>query len=103
MDLLSTEEVVGVVLFDLRVSEAELECFADALSFILKNLNDEELNRVFSDEKTRSYATPQETRSFAEDRYKELMSLIKMYCRDEFLEKRFREWVILDPEENDEV
>jgi len=94
MDLLEANEVATVVLFDIRLSESEVEGLADSLRYVLENLTEEQVSSVFVDEDKRSLGTPAETRSFAERMYKELMDFIKGYCREEFLQSRFKEWRI---------
>ena len=92
MDLLRTEDVVSVTLFDIRLSESELEYLATCAWHALSTMNDEQLHHVINDPERAELATPVETREFLESTYRELMNLIKENCRPEFLPKRFREW-----------
>jgi len=93
MDLLKTEDVASVTLFEIRLSESELQLLSDALSYLLKTLDDKQLNDVFMGEEEGSLMTNfTETRMFVEDRYIEMMSIIKNNCREEFLPKRFKNW-----------
>ena len=101
MELLRIEDLASVAVFELRLSEAELQYLADSLAYVLKNLDDETLDRLFYPKKKPMSQPPEETREFAETTYKEIMDLIKTHCRDEFLDERFRQWVVSDPEEDD--
>jgi hypothetical protein len=93
MDLLKAEDVVTVTIFEIRLSEAELQMFSDAFSYLLKTLDDKKLNEVFTmEEEGTLMENLSETRLFVEDRYKEMMAMIKNNCREEFLPKRFRDW-----------
>jgi len=92
MDLLHTEDVASVVLFDLRLSEGELQTFADALNYVLETLDVTQIHAVFTDDKSHDLETPEDTREFVQDRFYELMGLIKKYCRAEFLPQRFQDW-----------
>lgn len=91
MDLLNVEDVVTVTLFDLRLSESELQYMAMALEYALK-LDDNSIQEVFGEDKYRLIIHPAETRAFAEETYKELMRLIKAHCRPELLPEEFRNW-----------
>ncbi len=92
MDLLKTEDVATVTLFSIRLSESELQIIADSLNYILITLNDEDLQNVFTDEHDRTFETPLITRRFVQDRYEELMELIKNYGNEKYLPVRFKEW-----------
>jgi hypothetical protein len=99
MNLLKAEDIVSVTIFEIRLSEGELQMFSDAFSYLLKTLDDKKLNDVFATEEEGTLMENlTETRFFIEDRYKEMMSMIKNNCREEFLPKRFRDW----KEPNDE-
>ena len=89
MDLLHVQEVASVALFDLRLSEDEMEAFATALSHALQTLDDEDLHKVFADDLA-DLGTPAETREFAQGTYDEVVALLRQYCRPEFLPTRFR-------------
>ena len=92
MELLKTEDVATVILFDLRLSEGEIQYLATAVNFVLKNLNDEQLHVAFNEEERRALETPSETRKFLESTFHELIELLQDHCRTEFLPRRFREW-----------
>ena len=76
MNLLKTEDVSSVILFDLCISEGELQFLADSLGYLLKTLDINSLHKVFTDESERTLETPLETKDFAEEMFKELMDLI---------------------------
>jgi hypothetical protein len=92
MDLLKAEDVSSIKIFDIRVSESEIQLLSDALAYLLRNLDDKQINRVFTEEGGTLMENIAETRNFVEDRYNELMSIIISHCRDEFLPKRFQKW-----------
>jgi hypothetical protein len=94
MELLNKQQVASVVLFDLRFSEGEIQYLADSIRYLLENLSDEEMHSVFNDEAGKSLESSKESRLFAEGLYEDLMDLIKAYCKEEYLEKRFKEWKI---------
>ena len=93
MDLLKSEDVSSVMVFDIRISESELELLSDALSFLLRTLDDKELNNVVTGEEggTLMRNLP-DTRAFIEDRLGEMMTILVDNCRKEFLPKRFANW-----------
>lgn len=91
MELLKTEDVATVILFDLRISEGELQQFAIALDFLLKNLDDAELHALMTDPKHRQVTGALETREFVEETVRELVAMIRKYCRPNLLPARFRE------------
>ena len=90
MDLLRAEDVATVVLFDLRLSEGELEYLAIAAKYLLDNLTDQQLHAVLNDDPSKRKGNPAVTREFLEGRYDEIVALLQEYCRPQFLPKRFR-------------
>ena len=89
MDLLRTEDVASVILFDLRLSEGEIQTFATALAYLLETLDDEQLHAVFN-EGEEGLETPSETRQFLEMTLEELVTLLQAHCHAEYLPPRFR-------------
>jgi hypothetical protein len=102
MDLLNVEDVASVMLFDIRISEGELQILADALAYLLESLNKEQLHNVFVDMEEigdrfrdlppENQPTPDKTEEFVQGVYEELMMLIVDNCRQEFLPNRFKLW-----------
>jgi hypothetical protein len=90
MDLLQTEEVATVVLFDLRLSEGDLQYFALAVEYALTHLDDSQLQRYF--DAGVEDVPPSETREILEDRLQQLMSLIQEHCRSDLLDEYFLNW-----------
>lgn len=101
MELLRVEDAASISVFELRLSEDALEYFADSMAYVLRVLDDEALHNIFYDERSHSFQSPKETREFSERLYKQLMDLIKTYCKDEFLDDRFRQWIVSEPKEDD--
>ena len=82
MNLLNTEDVASVILFDLRASESELEYLAIALNRVLK-LQDDRLHALFTDNDP---AIPShETREFIEDMYQYLVRTLREHSYPEYL------------------
>jgi hypothetical protein len=99
MDLLAQSEVVGVKLFDLRISSGELKAIADVLRYCLDTLTDEQMIEVCvgPDEKSRLTAEDlQDYPGFVRVTYHEIMNLLRLYCREESLPERFRRWNPVD-------
>ncbi|MFQ5341706.1 MAG: hypothetical protein ACE5F6_09200 [Anaerolineae bacterium] len=91
MELLRSEDVASVILFDIRLSEGELETFATALAYMLDALDDTHLHALFNHDGVTDSETPLETRQFLETTLEELMSLIQEHCYVEYLPPRFRQ------------
>ena len=91
MELLRSEDVASVILFDIRLSEGEIETFATALAHMLDNLDDAHLHAAFNHDGEANCETPLETRQFLETTLEELMSLIQEHCYIEYLPPRFRQ------------
>jgi len=89
MELLRSEDVASVILFDLRLSEGEIQTFATALAYLLENLDNEQLHAVFN-EGEGDLETPSETRQFLEMTLQQLVDLIQEHCHVEYLPLRFR-------------
>lgn len=89
MDLLHTEDEGSVIVFDLRLSEAELQYLAIAVEYILKTLDDTQLNAEFVDDGQPE--TPTEAREFLTETWHELVALLQTYCHPDFLPARFRD------------
>lgn len=92
MELLRTEDVASVVLFDLRLSESALETFSIALEYLLQTMNAVELHRLFNDEDRRDLETPEQTWEHVSQLQEQLATLVATYCRPEFLPQQFRKW-----------
>ncbi len=92
MDLLETRDVAGTTLFDLRLSEDELEILADALRMVLTTLEEKALIDVFVSADDQSWADTSDIQEFAQETYYQLMDLLRDHCRPNLLPKRFREW-----------
>ena len=82
MNLLNTEDVASVILFDLRASEGELQYLAIALNRVLR-LQDEELDALFTDNDPA--IPPSETREFIEDMYQYLVRMLREHGYPEYL------------------
>jgi hypothetical protein len=93
MELLHSQDVASVVLFDLRLSEGEVQTVADALKYVLETLDVAQIQTVFTDEKSRDLERPEDTREFVQDMFVELMDLIRMHCRLDLLPQRFLDWM----------
>ncbi|MFQ5855482.1 MAG: hypothetical protein ACE5LU_07575 [Anaerolineae bacterium] len=91
MELLRSEDVASVILFDIRLSEGEIEAFATAVAYMLDTLDDAHLHAVFNHDGEPDLETPLETRQFLETTLQELMNLIQEHCYVEYLPRRFRE------------
>lgn len=90
MELLRTEDVASVILFDLRLSEGEIQTLATALAYLFETLDDAHLHAVFNEGGERDLETPFETRQFLEMILQELTDLIQTHCHAEYLPPRFR-------------
>ena len=82
MNLLNTEDVASVILFDLRASQGELQYMAIALNRVLE-LQDEELGCLFTDNDPAIPAS--ETREFIEDMYQYLVRMLREHGYPEYL------------------
>ena len=83
MNLINTEDVASVILFDLRASEGELQYLAIALNQVLTKLPDEELHAVFTNHD--SEIAPDETREFIEDMHQYLVGMLREHSYPEYL------------------
>lgn len=83
MNLLNTEDVASVILFDLRASEGELQYLAIALNQVLTKFQDEELHTLFSNHDPE--IAPDETREFIEDMHQYLVSMLREHSYPEYL------------------
>lgn len=83
MNLLNTEDVASVILFDLRASEGELQYLAIALNQMLTKFQDEELHALFSNHDPE--IAPDETREFIEDMHQYLVSMLREHSYSEYL------------------
>jgi hypothetical protein len=92
MDLLKTEDVAGTTVFDLRLSEDELEILANALGHLVGSLDEEQLIDVFVAIEDRSWADTSDITEFARETYYELMDMLRDNCRPSLLPQRFRDW-----------
>lgn len=90
MELRETEDAASVILFDIRLSEGELETFATALAYMLDTLDDTHLHAVFNQDGETQWETPSETREFLEATLQEAMNLIQEHCYTEYLPPRLR-------------
>ncbi len=90
MELLKTKDAATVILFDLRLSEGELQYFAIALDYLLKNLDDKQLHALFTEPQYQQQIDPSETRGFAEETVRELVTMIRKHCEPRLLPSRFR-------------
>lgn len=95
MDFLGSKEIATVTLFDVRISEGEMQFLADTLNYILQGKTDEELFEIYKLNEVSLMESPEETREFIEDRYNEFMKLIKMHCRTDILPERVKSWQII--------
>jgi hypothetical protein len=96
VDLINVEDIVSVTLFDLRISESEMQYIADALSYALYSLDDKQLHKLFNEGKHSNLETPEESREFATVVFRQIMNLIKIHCREQYLQERFRNWTITE-------
>ncbi len=93
MNLLQTEEVASVTLFDLRASEGEVQYLALALEHLLGNLDDAELHALFTENEPE--IAPRETREFAEDTLQELIGMLRDHSHPEYLPARLKERLLV--------
>lgn len=89
MNLINTQDVASVILFDLRASEGELQYFAIALDHILGKLEDEELHALFADNDP-TYAAA-ETREFLADMFQYLKGILREHCYSDYLMTRLKD------------
>ncbi|MGB0389403.1 MAG: hypothetical protein ACPGWR_31655 [Ardenticatenaceae bacterium] len=82
MNLLNSEDVASVILFDLRASEGELQYISTALNRVLQ-LQDERLHALFTDNDPG--IPPSETREFIEDMYQYLVRMLREHSYPEYL------------------
>jgi hypothetical protein len=92
MRILRTEEIASMVLFEVRLSDSELQTLADAMGYVLHHLNKAEIHKNLLDEDEQGMETPEQTYEFMQARYVELMNAIRAHGDSELLPKRFREW-----------
>ncbi len=98
MKLLKTENVSSVILFDLQLSEGELQYIGLAMNYVLRHLSKTELHAAFNDERGKTLQTEQQTHEFLEMEYEHIMNLIKRFCRPEFLPDHFLHWEMTSEE-----
>lgn len=83
MNLINTEDVASMILFDLRASEGELQYLAIALNQVLTKLPDKELHALFTNHDPD--IAPDETREFIEDMHQYLVSMLGEHSYPEYL------------------
>lgn len=88
MEVLSTQDAASVILFDLQLSESELQYITIALEYMLQKLNAEELREVFDEGDTN--IDPIKTREFLEGMLESSKLAVRTYCRPEYLPARFK-------------
>lgn len=88
MEVIDTEDASSVILFDLRMSESELEYIATALEYVLKHLSQEDLHRLF-DEGSAAVEVS-DAQEFLEIMLEHATTAIRQYCIPKYLPKRFR-------------
>jgi len=76
MELLHTTSVSDIRLFELRISEGELQNMIAALDYILKKLDESQIHAVFTPEGYEGLETPAETREFLEEMLHELSAFM---------------------------
>jgi hypothetical protein len=88
MDIIGTSDAASVILFDIRVSEGEMQYLLIALEHLLRTLSDEELHALFTG--GHPDVQPEETREFVDDRAHELREAILTYCDPQYLPAYFK-------------
>ncbi|WP_222436616.1 hypothetical protein [Serratia fonticola] len=81
VDLLQKECIASVTLFDLRTSEGELMVYEGCIDYVLAHCSDEEISKITG-------CGDKEELSFYKD---ELLRLIKMVERPEYLLERYKD------------
>lgn len=81
MDLLQKECIASVTLFDLRTSEGELMVYEGCIDYVLTHCSDEEIFQITG-------CGDKEELSFYKE---ELIKLIKMIEKKEYLPDKYRE------------
>ena len=98
MELLKAEDVAGTTVFDLRLSEDELEILADALAQLVGTLDEKQLIDAFVAAEDQSWADTSDIPEFARETYYELMDVLRENCRPNILPQRFRDWKRPNPD-----
>lgn len=88
MEVIRTEDASSVIVFDLRMSEGELEYIATALEYVLKHLSQEDLHRLFDEES--AIVKVSDAQEFLEIMVEQATTAIRQYCIPKYLPKRFR-------------
>lgn len=81
MELLKTQEVASVALFDLRLSESELEVYEGCIDYVLKVCGDSDIRMLTGCDSREELAVYRE----------DLISLIKAHVSKRFLPDKYKD------------
>lgn len=88
MDVYAVEQVDSVRMFIVSVSESELEYFAIAAEYLLRQVDDEQLQQTFV---AAGRSDPvSEVRALLKQMWQEMVELLQQHCEPEFLPARFK-------------
>jgi hypothetical protein len=90
VDVLKVQQVSSFTIFDLRLSEGEIQILVDLVDHALDTLDDEQLHQAVTDDDQRGNAPARETRVFLEKMRAELCACVRDHCDPEYLPERFQ-------------